>query len=483
MSEYSYAEILPPNGTYFFPNWQRNKTAALSITFDDGSKGQFLYAQPAMTARGLHATFFIMTNFFTEYKIWYVVRKAAMEGHEIESHTLSHPDLTTAANPDSELCYSQKIINDSVPSQRCQTLAYPFYKVNDTVESITRKYFIAARAGVGASNAVNPPNPPNMYQLSTGGGVESAIANKGWFIRVFHGIDDLGFNPIPQDTFYAYLDYLITKKDSLWIASMGEVVRYIRERQSASLYLLDTTNSTITYSLTDTLPDSLYHVPLTVKVKLPRGFANIAVTQDSAAVWSMYTREQPFDYAFFDAVPDRGAIRVTATAYYEVDTVIPVVTITPPSGTYPIPQRVELISSKPGVIYFTLDGTAPTTASRQYSSPILIDRCIPVKFFCMDTAANVSPVVDAEYIIEDLTSTVLEYTHGSIRFTIDKISMVSIQCYDLRGCLIRTVFSGVVKKGETPGVSLDPMQLAGGIYIIRIKTSNMSRFKRILLSR
>jgi peptidoglycan/xylan/chitin deacetylase (PgdA/CDA1 family) len=42
--------------------WQDDKTAAISLTFDDGSPNQFSQALPALNKLNLPATFFIITG-------------------------------------------------------------------------------------------------------------------------------------------------------------------------------------------------------------------------------------------------------------------------------------------------------------------------------------------------------------------------------------------------------------------------------------
>jgi hypothetical protein len=60
---------------------------------------------------------------------------------------------------------------------------------------------------------------------------------------------------------------------------------------------------------------------------------------------------------------DFGIYRITAAAP----------TFLPNPGTYSTPQTVTIADSSPGVtIYYTTDGSTPTTASPQYNGPITI---------------------------------------------------------------------------------------------------------------
>jgi len=54
-------------------------------------------------------------------------------------------------------------------------------------------------------------------------------------------------------------------------------------------------------------------------------------------------------------------------------------TFDPPAGTYHVPQVVHIISDGADAIYYTLDGTAPTTASFLYQGSVFIPSSMTVK--------------------------------------------------------------------------------------------------------
>lgn len=72
------------------------------LTFDDGYEDNYLNAFPALQARGMVGTFFIITDFATQavtdpayanYATWEQLREMADAGMEIGSHSRNHPDL------------------------------------------------------------------------------------------------------------------------------------------------------------------------------------------------------------------------------------------------------------------------------------------------------------------------------------------------------------------------------------------------------
>lgn len=74
------------------------------------------------------------------------------------------------------------------------------------------------------------------------------------------------------------------------------------------------------------------------------------------------------------------------------DTKPPNVTASPNGGTFSSSQNVVLIADEAATIFYTLDGSTPTTSSAVYSSPIAINTTKTLKFFGKDSAGNVSAV-------------------------------------------------------------------------------------------
>src|SRR5690606_11411281 len=87
----------------------------------------------------------------------------------------------------------------------------------------------------------------------------------------------------------------------------------------------------------------------------------------------------------------------------ETDTIPPTVTAIPPGGTYFSEQSVVLASDEPAIIYYTTDGSEPTTSSSVYSAPITISENTVLKFFGVDSSGNPSPVMTETYIITTMS--------------------------------------------------------------------------------
>jgi peptidoglycan/xylan/chitin deacetylase (PgdA/CDA1 family) len=69
------------------------------ITFDDGYLDNYENAFPVLQEFGFKGTFFVVTEFIDSgregYMTWEMIEEMSRAGHRIESHSRTHPDLTT----------------------------------------------------------------------------------------------------------------------------------------------------------------------------------------------------------------------------------------------------------------------------------------------------------------------------------------------------------------------------------------------------
>jgi hypothetical protein len=94
----------------------------------------------------------------------------------------------------------------------------------------------------------------------------------------------------------------------------------------------------------------------------------------------------------------------TQTYTITTDTTPPITTASPAGGTYSSAQSVTLTCTDSGgsgcdKIYYTTDGSTPTTSSPIYSSPINISVTTTLKFFAKDLAGNSEAVKTQTYTI------------------------------------------------------------------------------------
>jgi peptidoglycan/xylan/chitin deacetylase (PgdA/CDA1 family) len=294
--------------------WPHNKKGAVSLTFDDGCKSQLFLGLSALEKRGYKGTFFLVSNSVTAWDPW---RNAARSGHEIGSHTKTHPHLTKLSPPlmQNEMAGSKMEIDARIPSQECFSFAYPFGDLDRSVESDARDLYAASRGGgiacglngesVDFSNVkgCSPDDGNDIY-----GFTDAAEKQGKWLVAIFHSLDGGKdcYGSWEFNTWTAYLDYLGTR--NLWVGTFGAAVKYTRERMSATLSVLSGSRNRILLNVTDTLNDAVYDEPLTIRSTVPSGWITVIVEQGDSIVEEQSTLEGESRVVYYDVVPDHGVI-------------------------------------------------------------------------------------------------------------------------------------------------------------------------------
>jgi len=309
---------------YEVGNWLGFRTAAITYTFDDGCSNQAAIAIPMFNEYGFKMTLYPVINWGPN---WTALQNAAAVGHEVGSHTMSHPDLSgmTVAAQTPELVNSQSTTNSHIPGQQCVTIAYPYCNASD--QTLTATYYIAGRT---CSGQIVPATPSNFYQISsiilgnsginTTAGItakdDAAAASGGWCVFLIHGIDsDGGYSPLPSATLRASLQYLDARRSTFWISTFGNVVRYIRERNDVSVAELSNSSNSITLQVTDNLNNAIYNYPVTIRRPLPAGWPSAHVSQNGQAVNASIVVANATMYVMFDVVPDGGNVVLSKGPY------------------------------------------------------------------------------------------------------------------------------------------------------------------------
>ena len=91
----------------------------------------------------------------------------------------------------------------------------------------------------------------------------------------------------------------------------------------------------------------------------------------------------------------------------------PTTTASPSGGTYSSSQLVTLTANEVATIYYTTDGSPPTTSSPVYSGPILISSDITLQFFAVDTDGNEESVKTEVYTIVDLPTAPITFDNSN----------------------------------------------------------------------
>jgi oligosaccharide reducing-end xylanase len=307
---------------YEIATWRGFRPAAISYTFDDGCSNQFAVAIPMFDAKGFKLTLFSVVGPSSGmFPGWSKLQAAAAEGHEVASHTLTHPNLGQLpdAQQAAELKDSQAAINANVSGQKCLTLAYPYCV--EANEALTSQYYIAART---CSGQIVPATPANFMDISSFGcgslssvrtaqdfnsKADDAVTANGWCVFLIHGMDnDGGYSPVSTATLQGSVDYMSANRDKFWVETFGNVARYILERKAASVRETSSRDDSITLQVTDNLADSIFNYPITLRRPLPANWPGAVVSQNHKPATAQIVDVASKKYVLFDVVPDGGDV-------------------------------------------------------------------------------------------------------------------------------------------------------------------------------
>jgi oligosaccharide reducing-end xylanase len=310
---------------YQLATWQGFRPAAISYTFDDDCPNQYNIAVPMFHAAGLKMTLFTVTT-NTWVGSWTKVQTAASYGDEIASHTVTHASLTSvsATQLTNELAQSQSTINSYITNQSCLTIAYPNCNVPDT--TVVQQYYFAGRSCGASLNGSSPFTfmtlaayiLGNTGPYTTGASInslaDSAVTQGRWCVYLIHAIDgDNGYSPLSSTALQDSVNYMSTNQDKFWVETFGNVVRYIKERQTAYVTETASNYTSITVQVTNSLDNSIFNYPITLRRPLPGDWIGAAVTQNGQPITAQMVTLNSTNYVMFDIVPNGGDIVLTPT--------------------------------------------------------------------------------------------------------------------------------------------------------------------------
>jgi LysM repeat protein len=107
---------------------------------------------------------------------------------------------------------------------------------------------------------------------------------------------------------------------------------------------------------------------------------------------------------------------------YTIAALLPAPTFSPAGGAYAAAQTVTISDATAGtIIYYTTNGTSPTTSSTAYSGPITVSATETLEAIAVETGYTNSPVATAAYTIGTGTTTFINYPSSG--FTASNLSL------------------------------------------------------------
>jgi hypothetical protein len=152
------------------------------------------------------------------------------------------------------------------------------------------------------------------------------------------------------------------------------------------------------------VPGGTYSQPQSVALSTPTPGATIYYSTDGSTPTSASAT-----YIAPISITQTKTLKAIATLCCMLDSPVSSATFTlqaaapafdPPGGSYRLPQWVSLADASPGTtIYYTTDGTTPTTSSPQYTRPFVVPRTATIRAIAVAAGWSQSDVADAAYTI------------------------------------------------------------------------------------
>jgi len=109
------------------------------------------------------------------------------------------------------------------------------------------------------------------------------------------------------------------------------------------------------------------------------------------------------------------------------DNTPPETTATPAGETYTTPQTVTLSANEPATIYYTTNGTVPTTESATYSSSLTVGGSdMELKFFAVDELGNEEGIKTEPYVFTLTLDGVCGSADGGSFYTAPSVNLCSV---------------------------------------------------------
>ncbi len=308
-------------------------SAIATMTFDDGLRETAMTLNELCKKYDSRASLMLCSGIRidTSLDMW---RSLFAEGYlhpESHSHlhkylTRSHPENLTEEIISDEIEGSLKRLNELLPGYDILTFGIPYSSYAEPAREHLYKSFYMVRSGScvladesarGKMQLTDPPldrgvpgslyspyvvrmmpEKSSVYPMITPDAIldylDRCVRDGGWFISVAHGIVEGENLDIKVCDLEKIMKRMKEHKDrgALWITTLTDAIKYIRERASATLESVSDRDGEIALSLymNDTtddglpLPAEVFNYPLTVAVELSNAKDYVSYTLDGKCV-------------------------------------------------------------------------------------------------------------------------------------------------------------------------------------------------------
>jgi peptidoglycan/xylan/chitin deacetylase (PgdA/CDA1 family) len=264
---------------------------------------------------------------------WDDLGALAREGHEIASHTVTHPRLAVLDEPNLayELEKSRGEILDHLGPKQTFTVECPYGTEDERAVAAALARYPASR---------NRMPEPFLEELDRGSDQDPSASRKeyvqwqrgaltrtpmatmkswvdkvaaldhAWLVLVFHGVDGVGWEPKTGADLREYFGYIKSREQDLWVATFQDVTKYMREREHGRVEA-SLKGDVVEVALHHDLDGALYDVPLTLRTTVPPDWRAVEARQGSRVERVEVVREGATASVTYDAAPNAEALTLT----------------------------------------------------------------------------------------------------------------------------------------------------------------------------
>jgi peptidoglycan/xylan/chitin deacetylase (PgdA/CDA1 family) len=292
-----------------------DRAAAISYTFDDNTRDQYTVGVPMLNEVGFKGTFFVIPGATVETVeeaakkmhlkrawgsiTWTELKEMSGQGHEIASHTWSHPNLTKLAPGEVDAQFSKacEAIRARIGKPPL-TLAFPFNTSTPGLRAAALKYHVACRAyqtGLGEKSTVESLNA----------WADKQVRDRTWGVIMAHAIAN-GYAALDDpEILRTHLRHVKSREREIWVDTFANIARYEMERDHAKLVVTGSVGN-LTCLLSGNPGPDKHDVPLTFVIDAA-GATSVRAEREGRELPAHATR----DAIHVEAVPDSQPITVT----------------------------------------------------------------------------------------------------------------------------------------------------------------------------
>ncbi|MHC1780957.1 MAG: polysaccharide deacetylase family protein [Bacteroidales bacterium] len=281
---------------------------------------------------------------------WKELKEVAIQGHEIGNHSVTHPQLGIYDTPNMkyEIEKAKEEIETNLGAKNTFSGEIPHGIENPRVMDFAGRFIpvLRNRLALPYLDEINrwsrvTPYESGKHYIQWQRGPKSNTSlkqmkswadtclkyNNVWLVLTFHGIDQIGYEPVKSQDFRLFTEYLKENEDKLWIAPFRDVVKYMKERMASSVtQMVETGNvvgerteisnreevaERIVVGIRHNLDQELYNVPLTLKTYLPAGWSDATVVQEGNKLSHKTGVDKEGKFVIYSALPNRTPVLIT----------------------------------------------------------------------------------------------------------------------------------------------------------------------------